>query len=140
MERLLSDGGDLDSMDRSLLDYGGGNIKPSYCANNKIMTDTNGTNSASAPLKDNGAESSSPPPPPTISIIQNEVTKHDLVVRFTPDGQPKSSIVSEATVPNKGTLVECKVNHQSLAQSQSLDNSQDGKLINKLCLFFYNLD
>ena len=89
MEHLLRDGGDLDSMDRSLLDY---NHK-----NNPIIATQNGNGGAESPplpapptqYNDKAAINVSPATPLPTPISSPEgvtvmpVIKRDLVVRFT---------------------------------------------------------
>ena len=68
MEHLLKDGGDLDSMDRSLLDYG---------QNKGLLNQQNGTH----PLASAADASSLPHPPPSLTSQQQQ--QHQQAVNST---------------------------------------------------------
>ena len=79
MDQLLRDGGDLDSMDRSLLDYGAGRHGG---PNIIIRTNNNGDGTLS--------------PPGTFSPLYGQQQQHNLGVAMTitPPGSPMSPIAS----------------------------------------------
>ena len=115
MERLLTDGGDLDSMDRSLLDYNGVNSKPVNGTVTSPMSDLNvsllGNGNGSANGGMNGSTTNGngvtptatptltsptsykssengPPAPAALSptaVTTQMMNKRDIVVRFTED-------------------------------------------------------
>ena len=101
MEQLLRDGGDLDSMDRSLLDYGA--MRNAQVKNGQPMSPTGG---ATLPPPPSGVVNASPCTPPvspaspcedlSASNGNSSLIKKDLVVRFTEQQNCVASVTSSS--------------------------------------------
>ena len=113
MERLLRDGGDLDSMDRSLLDY-------SAVVSNKVNSGSGGN------MHNGGSDGAGTPTPevatsPTAAaskpvVVNKSAAKRDMVVRFTDN--KSNNVMSALATSETTTDSSSKVNHQSDQQQQ----------------------
>eukprot|EP00094_Tigriopus_californicus_P002193 TCALIF_02116-PA protein Name:"Protein of unknown function" AED:0.07 eAED:0.07 QI:0/0.33/0/0.5/0.66/0.75/4/0/263 len=129
VERLLLDGGDLDSMDRSLLEYNGPNhpgLGSSMNGSNTITpTGTPITSPTSFKSSENGPHGEIMLSP---SDVTNQIMKRDLVVRFTEEksasaiAQVKSSI-AQKKAPLKCSTLKIGVGHNELSYENGSNNA-----------------
>lgn len=129
MERLLLDGGDLDSMDRSLLEYNG----PNHPGFGSSMNGSNTITPSGTPITSPTSYKSSENGPHgeimlSPSDVTNQIMKRDLVVRFTEEksasavSQVKSSI-AQKKAPSIPSSLKVAVGHNEASLENGSNNA-----------------